>query len=162
MNFSYGLNIIYSGPPAKSWSLSMDITIAIVRDFLARSSKITVEDIQKMSTTKKLPIPSNLKRQKFTVPNEYRKLSGDKLAKLFTKKDEERIGWNWQKDRDTASPIKGEWLQSKGNPLDPCKESTILYLHGGAYYLGCYGIYRQFLGKLIKVDMHEQFHLHKG
>jgi acetyl esterase/lipase len=139
------------GPPAKSWSLSTDITIAVIRDFLDRSSKITVEDIQRISTTKKLPIPSNIKRRKFTVPNEFRKKAGDKLVKLLSKKDEHRIGWDWEKDRDTSPPIKGEWLQSKGNPLDPCKESTVLYLHGGAYYLGSYGIYRQFLSRLIKV-----------
>lgn len=71
---------------------------------------------------------------------------------LLTKKDQDRVGWDWEKDRETAPPIKGEWLQSKGNPLDPCKESTILYLHGGAYYLGCYGIYRQFLARLVKVS----------
>jgi acetyl esterase/lipase len=153
MSYLSNSNIIYSGPPAKSWTLSTDITIAIIRDFLARSSEITVEEIQKISTTKKLPVPSSIRRQKFTVPNIYRKIAGDKLAKQFTKKDEERIGWDWQKDRDTAPPIKGEWLQSKGNPLDPCKETTILYLHGGAYYLGCYGLYRQFLSKLVKVCM---------
>lgn len=118
-----------------------------------RSSKITVEDIQRISTTKKLPIPSGIHRRKFTVPNSYRKRAGDILKPLFTKKDEERIGWDWESDRDNAPPIKGEWFQLKGNPLDPCKESTVLYLHGGAYYLGCYGIYRQFLGRLIKVNI---------
>ncbi|KAL7322060.1 hypothetical protein PS15p_212148 [Mucor circinelloides] len=138
------------GPPAKSWSLSTDITIAVIRDFLDRSSKITVEEVQKISTTKKLPIPSNIKRRKFVVPNEYRKRAGDLIMPLLTKKDQQRIGWDWQKDRETAPPIKGEWLQTKGNPLDPCKESTVLYLHGGAYYLGCYGIYRQFLARLVK------------
>lgn len=144
------------GPPAKSWSLSTDITIAVIRNFLDRSSKITVEDIQKISTTKKLPVPSSLKRRKFQVPNEYRKRAGDLIAPLFTNKDIARVGWDWEKDRETAPPIKGEWLQAKGNPLDPCKESTILFLHGGAYYLGCYGIYRQFLGRLIKVYTHEK------
>ncbi|CEP13059.1 hypothetical protein [Parasitella parasitica] len=126
------------GPPAKSWSLSTDITIAVIRDFLTRSSKITVEDVQKLSTTKKLPIPSNVKRRKFVVPNEYRKRAGDLIAPLLSKKDQRRVGWDWEKDRETAPPIKGEWFQAKGNPLDPCKESTVLYLHGGAYYLGCY------------------------
>ncbi|KAI9480961.1 MAG: Alpha/Beta hydrolase protein [Benjaminiella poitrasii] len=139
------------GPPAKSWSLTTDITIAVIRDFLNRSSKITVEDIQRISSSKKLPIPSSIKRRKFTVPNEYRKRAGALIAKLFTKKDEERIGWNWEKDRENAPPIKGEWLQQKGNPLDPSKESTVLYLHGGAYYLGCYGMYRQFLCRIIKL-----------
>lgn len=69
----------------------------------------------------------------------------------MSQKEQQAIGWHWEKDRETASPIKGEWLQSKGDSTDPAKESTILYLHGGAYYLGCYGIYRQFLGKIIKV-----------
>ncbi|GAA5802782.1 Alpha/Beta hydrolase protein [Helicostylum pulchrum] len=138
------------GPPAKSWSLTADITIAVLRNFLSRSSKITVEDIQKLSTTKKLPVPSNIQSTKFTVPNQYRKRAGGILSRLFTKDDERCIGWDWEKDRDDAPPIKGEWLQSKGDPLNPSKESTILYLHGGAYYIGCYGIYRHFLSRIIK------------
>ena len=86
------------------------------------------------------------------MPNEYRKRAGDLIAPLLSAQDNARIGWNWEKDRETAPPIKGEWLQTKGNPLDLCKESTVLYLHGGAYYLGCYGIYRQILGQIIKVN----------
>lgn len=139
------------GPPVKSWSLSADITIAVIRNFLSRSNKITVENIQKITTTKKLPVPSGILSEKFTVPNEYRKTAGDTLKKVLTESDEKCIDWDWEKDRDTSPPIKGEWLQSKENPSDPCKESTILYLHGGAYYIGCYGMYRPVLGKLIKV-----------
>lgn len=86
------------------------------------------------------------------MPNHYRKRAGDILSRLFTKHDELCIGWDWEKDRDDAPPIKGEWLQSKGDPLNPSKESTILFLHGGAYYIGCYGIYRHFLSRIIKVN----------
>lgn len=92
-----------------------------------------------------------MQRRKFTVPNAYRKRAGDILRKsVFTKKDKDRISWDWEQDRESLPPIKGEWLQAKGNPLDPRKESTILYFHGGAYYLGCYGVYRQFLGRLVR------------
>ncbi|KAI8080791.1 Alpha/Beta hydrolase protein [Gilbertella persicaria] len=138
------------GPPAKSWTLATDVTIAIIRDFLQRSSRLTVEDLQKISTTKKLPVPQHLKRIKFTVPNSYRQRAGEMMTKQLSKMDQHYIAWNWEKDKDTAPPLKGEWLQAKGNPLEPSKESTILYLHGGAYYLACYGIYRQFLSKIIK------------
>ncbi|KAI8372357.1 Alpha/Beta hydrolase protein [Choanephora cucurbitarum] len=138
------------GPPAKSWTLTTELTIAVIRDFLQRSSKLKVEDVQKLSTNKKLPIPPNIKRTKFTVPNEYRKRAGDLISKQLSHSDQQRIAWNWEKDRENAAPIKGEWLQAKGNPLDPCKESTTFYLHGGAYYLACYGLYRQFLSKIIK------------
>lgn len=139
------------GPPAKTWSLAAHITIAVLRNFLNRSSKITVEEIQKLSTAKKLPIPFSISSKDFTVPNTYRKTAGDSLKKVLTQGDEKAIDWDWEKDRETSSPIKGEWLQSKGNIFDPRKESTILYLHGGAYYIGCYGLYRHFLCNLIKV-----------
>ncbi|KAI8995033.1 Alpha/Beta hydrolase protein [Pilobolus umbonatus] len=138
------------GPPLKSWNLSTDITINIIRDFLDRCRKITVEEIQRMSSSKKLPIPSNIHRRKFTVPYSYRERAGNHIAKLFCQSDERFIGWDWEASRKDAPPLNGEWLQQKGNPLDPSKESTILYLHGGAYYLGTYGIYRQFLSRIIK------------
>ncbi|KAI8380050.1 Alpha/Beta hydrolase protein [Blakeslea trispora] len=138
------------GPPAKSWNLTTELTIAVVRDFLQRSSKLKVEDLQKLSTAKKLPVPPNIKRTKFTVPNEYRKRAGELISKQLSHTDQQRIAWNWEKDRESALPIQGEWLQAKGNPVDGGKESTTFYLHGGAYYLACCGLYRQFLSKIIK------------
>ncbi|KAG1228570.1 hypothetical protein G6F68_007373 [Rhizopus microsporus] len=147
-NAIYGHYI--TGPAAKSWSLFSDITFNTVHSFINRSSSLTVEDVQRLSMAFKFPVSPFLKRTKFTVPNEYRKRAGDLLESLFSDEEQQRIGWDWRKERDTDTEITGEWLQRVGNPLDPCKESVVLYLHGGAYYLCNYEMYRPFLTKLIK------------
>lgn len=142
------------GPPAKSWSLPTELTITFLRDLLYRSSKITVEDIQRLSTNKSTPIPSSIRSRRFKVPNSYRAHAGKILSNIFSPLEKHQIGWDWQHNRDKTE-LKGEWLQEKGNPLDPRKENTLLYLHGGAYYIGCYGIYRQFLSRFISVAIYK-------
>lgn len=124
-----------------------------MRNLLTQTSKFTVEQVQKASSSRKLPIPSSISSKEFLVPKNYRIAAGNSLKKVLSQSDEKAIDWNWEADRLTSPPIKGEWLESKGNLLDPRKESTILYLHGGAYYLGSYGLYRQVLSNIIKVSI---------
>ncbi|KAI8142145.1 Alpha/Beta hydrolase protein [Fennellomyces sp. T-0311] len=137
------------GPPASSWSLSFDLTIAIISDFLKRSMSKTVEDIQRLSMIKAVPVPSDMKRTKLFIPNDYRVQAGNHLGCLLSPEDEHAIGWDWRRDKNGAKEIKGEWLQPK--KLDKPKR-TILYLHGGAYYLGSYGMYRTLLARLAKLS----------
>ncbi|KAG1219148.1 hypothetical protein G6F35_007730 [Rhizopus arrhizus] len=150
MNIS-AFSTIYSyyvtGPPAKSWSLLSDITFKGIHHFINKSSSLTVEDVQRLSTTLKPPVSFFLKQTKFTVPNEYRKRAGDTLERLFTKEEKKCIGWDWTKGRENETELKGEWLSMNKN-----RERVILYLHGGAYYLCNYQMYRPFLHKLIKAS----------
>ncbi|KAI7891866.1 Alpha/Beta hydrolase protein [Mucor mucedo] len=138
------------GPPAKTWTLTSHIIIAVLRNLLVHCNKFTVEEVQKASSSRKLPIPSNISSREFLVPKNYRDIAGNSLKKALSPADEKAIDWDWEKDRLTSPPINGEWLESKGDLLDPRKDSTILYLHGGAYYIGSYGLYRQFLSNIIK------------
>ncbi|KAI9494724.1 Alpha/Beta hydrolase protein [Zychaea mexicana] len=139
-----------TGPPAKSWSLTFDLAIAIVSDLLRRSSSKTVEDLQRLSTTKGAPVPSDMKRHKVLLPQDYRVRAGNHLGCLFTAQDEQAIGWDWKSDKKRVKELKGEWMQPKkvSSPL----KRTILYLHGGAYYLGSYGLYRNLLARLAKLS----------
>lgn len=141
--------IIIPGPPAKSWSLSFDLAIAVVADFLQRSTSKTVEELQAITTVKGIPIPSGINREKAWIPQEFRHKAGEVLEKLFSLEDEQAIGWDWRSDRDQVPQLRGEWLESRQGSKN--KERIILYLHGGAYYLGSYTMYRQFLSKLAKV-----------
>ncbi|KAI9270680.1 Alpha/Beta hydrolase protein [Phascolomyces articulosus] len=158
------------GPPAKSWSLTFDLAIAIISDLLKRSSSKTVEDLQRLSTIKGTPVPSDMKRRKVIVPNDYRVRAGNHLGCLFNAQDEHVIGWDWKNDKKRAKELKGEWMTPKkaiknddhgtsnvGNNNNksvlPLKNKrTIFYLHGGAYYLGSYGLYRNLSARLAKLS----------
>lgn len=142
--------VINPGPPAESWSLSFDLAIAIISDFLQRSTTKTVEELQSITTVKGIPIPAGINREKAWIPQEFRQKAGKQLEKLFSLKDERAIGWDWRSDRDQAPELRGEWLESRQQSSEK-KKRTILYLHGGAYYLCSYAMYRQFLSKLAKV-----------
>ncbi|CAO3678550.1 unnamed protein product [Rhizopus stolonifer] len=116
-----------------------------IHHFINKTSALTVEDVQKLSTTLKPPVSLFLNCTKFIVPREYRQRAGDMLENLFTQEEKQRIGWDWSHGRDEEPELKGEWLQN-GTPTD----SVVLYLHGGAYYMCNYQIYRPFLSKLIR------------
>lgn len=124
-----------------------DITFKGIHHFINKSSSLTVEDVQRLSTTLKPPVSFFLKQTKFTVPNEYRKRAGDTLEGLFTKEEKKCIGWDWTKGRENEAELEGEWLSMNKN-----RERVILYLHGGAYYTCNYQMYRPFLHKLIKAS----------
>ncbi|KAI9267420.1 Alpha/Beta hydrolase protein [Sporodiniella umbellata] len=143
--FSTIYNYYITGPPAKSWSLLSDITFKSVHHFIDKTSSLTVEDVQKLSTTLKPPVSPFLKRTKFVVPKEYRQRAGELLESMLTPDEKQRVGWDWNQKREEEPELKGEWLQN-GTPT----ESVVLYLHGGAYYICNYQMYRPFLSKLIK------------
>ncbi|KAI7849262.1 Alpha/Beta hydrolase protein [Circinella umbellata] len=166
------------GPPAKSWSLTFDLAVAILSDFLKRSSNKTVEDLQQLSTIKGAPVPSDMKRRKVFIPNDYRVRASNHLGCLFNAEDEELIGWDWKSDKKGANELKGEWMISKktinniknNDGIDindscgakktvlPLKNKrTIFYLHGGAYYLGSYTLYRSLLARLAKLSDSQTF-----
>ncbi|KAI9317036.1 Alpha/Beta hydrolase protein [Dichotomocladium elegans] len=142
------------GPPDASWSLSFDIAVAVMTDFLKRSSKKTVEDLQILTSGKGIAIPNEVKRTKIRIPQTYRIHAGQRLGCLLTAEEERIIGWDWRKDYKRVAEMKGEWLSPKegGKP-----KRTIYYLHGGGYYLGSFSMYRPLLAKLAKLSSAQTF-----
>ena len=132
-----------------------------------------MEDLQRLSTIKGAPVPSDMKRCKVFIPNDYRVRASNHLGCLFNALDEELIGWDWKSDKKGANELKGEWMIPKriissikidddigisGSGVKkatlPFKNKrTIFYLHGGAYYLGSYSLYRSLLARLAKVSL---------
>ncbi|KAG0177668.1 hypothetical protein DFQ28_009475 [Apophysomyces sp. BC1034] len=122
--------------------------IAVVRDFLERSSSKTVEDLQRLTSRKRISVPSYIKLIETDVPQAQRQRSQDVLSNLLTPADERLIGWAWRSDHHRAPELRGEWLSPRERRTN--NESTILYLHGGAYYLGASALYRGLLAKILK------------
>lgn len=110
-----------------------------------------MEDLQTLTTSKGLPVPSDMVREKVYVPQDFRLEAGQHLGALLTPEDELNIGWDWRSDYTRASELRGEWLYTKKNNKQQRPKRTIFYIHGGAYYLGSYKIYRQLSSKLAKV-----------
>ncbi|KAI8393859.1 Alpha/Beta hydrolase protein [Radiomyces spectabilis] len=146
------------GPPAASWSLTFHVLIALMRDIMKRSSKGTVENLQRLTRNYVTPLPFSISRSETTLPNDYRERAGDILKNLLTEDDNRRIGWDWSTDRTRVSELQGEWLTfsqsffDTDTSFDASRQPTILYLHGGAYYIGCYSLARQWLSRLIKLS----------
>ncbi|KAI9319135.1 hypothetical protein BX666DRAFT_1427947 [Dichotomocladium elegans] len=135
------------GPSAPSWSLMFEITIAVIRDFLKRSSKRTVEELQQISTAARAPLPLFMEHLQVSIPQAYRIRAGEQMERLLTEEDQFNIRWDWRNDHKCVSEMKGEWLypSTASRP-----ERTILFLHGGAYYLCSMRLYRQLNSKLAK------------
>ncbi|KAL0090363.1 Alpha/Beta hydrolase protein [Phycomyces blakesleeanus] len=136
------------GPPAKSWPLSYHLLIATIRDFLDRGCLSTVEQAQYLTNSIKNPIPSGFKETPAIIPSSYRTQAGDNLSQLLSLRDQRKIGWDWQSDRQNASSLEGEWMEKDGQ--DDQNSPVVYYLHGGAYYLCSFGMYRRFISDILK------------
>ncbi|KAI8881523.1 alpha/beta-hydrolase [Backusella circina FSU 941] len=133
------------GPAAKSWTLTEDLTLHFMREMLSRANNVAVEDFQKVTQIEERIKSVNIEQRPFSVPNDYRAKAGDILSRIFTPLENYQIGWDWELDRNQPE-VKGEWLQEKSSQSD----KTLLYLHGGGYYVACCEAYRPLLSDFIE------------
>ncbi|CAO3588315.1 unnamed protein product [Absidia cylindrospora] len=101
----------------------------------------TVEKIQRAVNNRTQPLSKHCTEIKFTIGTEWQEKGGAILEHALANNDNVA----WQDDRTTADPLKASWIQPTKTPIGP---KTLLYLHGGAYFLGTYKLYRPFLSKL--------------
>ncbi|KAI9032715.1 Alpha/Beta hydrolase protein [Phycomyces nitens] len=136
------------GPPAKSWTLPYHLLVSTIHDIVNRAHVLTVEQIQYLTTRRREPIPSGFKANIVSVPASYREQAGEKLSQILSLRDQRKIGWDWQSDRKDAPLLEGEWMEKDGpeNEDGP----VLYYLHGGAYYLCSFGMYRPLIPQIIK------------
>jgi acetyl esterase/lipase len=50
--------------------------------------------------------------------------------------DSTKLGWDWKNDPAAAEPLLGEWTEAKVKDHTYKEGRTVLYLHGGGYFLG--------------------------
>ncbi|KAG2181212.1 hypothetical protein INT43_008795 [Umbelopsis isabellina] len=138
------------GPPAKSWSLEFHLAIAFMRDLLARSKYQTVEHMQWITSQIDVPLPPFTTGKPIVVPAIYRSRAGSILENAIDRQHYHDIGWNWREDKDKALDLSGEWLNYDGITPENKNESVVLYVHGGAGYLGSATTHRLLTSSIAK------------
>ncbi|OZJ01578.1 hypothetical protein BZG36_05234, partial [Bifiguratus adelaidae] len=150
------------GPPAESWDLKFHLIMSVIKDFIARSSRNTIEQAQ-AATDRTTPLPFFVEDTPVVIDESFRKQAGDLLQPLL-EPYADAIGWDWRQDstRERYPSLAGEWQmvnkpkkeayiakkkedvkkdQAKKQVEAEIQSKTvpsdhvILYLHGGAYYL---------------------------
>ncbi|CAM0137437.1 unnamed protein product [Umbelopsis sp. WA50703] len=138
------------GPPANSWSIEFHLAIAFMRDLLARSKYQTVEHMQWLTSQIEVPLPPFITRKPIVVPAIYRSRAGAILGDAIDKQHYPNIGWNWQEDKDKTLDLSGEWLNDDTTLPENRNDSVILYVHGGAGYLGSAMTHRLLTSSIAK------------
>lgn len=113
--------------------------LKIVQSYLAGPSKLlTLKQVQKASVMRGLPLPKYCNSIPITIPLTYQEQGGKILETLFDEKVNRMIGWEWNKDRYNCNEeYKGIWIQPINNNDKETKRKTLLYFHGGGYFLVC-------------------------
>jgi acetyl esterase/lipase len=121
---------------------------------------LSQHQLQKISLRRTEPLPSTCLETHLLIPTKYREQGGQVLCKLFDLDDEAMIGWDWQADRykPTTSSLQGGWIRpiahqqhQQQQQQQQQQQRTLLYLHGGHYFLGTYKLYRGLLGDLASL-----------
>uniref|UniRef100_A0A1D1YLP9 AB hydrolase superfamily protein C4A8.06c n=2 Tax=Anthurium amnicola TaxID=1678845 RepID=A0A1D1YLP9_9ARAE len=121
-----------TGPPQPSWDLKFHLTMVMLKSLLADASSQTIEQIQKNSN-RPVSVPAGVMINEIKIDNKYRYEAQVHLEKIL-KPYEHVLDTEWKDLKDDG--IASEWVQV---PNDGWEEretrKTILYLHGGAYYM---------------------------
>ncbi|KAG0050323.1 hypothetical protein BGZ89_003880 [Linnemannia elongata] len=127
------------GPVKPSWSYRFSVTMALLRAFLAHLNEVPVSQSQIMSkmTDEKAPVNEGAIATEAIVPKEYRERAAEIMERLLSLQgiDTTKLGWDWKQDPAAAEPLMGEWTETKVKDDNYKEGRTILYLHGGGYFL---------------------------
>ena len=133
------------GPPQPSWDLKCHIINESIKSKMVSNTK-TIEEMQS-ATRKPVPVSSNNIINESNIDNKYRLEAQAHLEKLL--KPYEHVLNNEWKDLKEGG-IASEWVQVPNDEWETRK--TILYFHGGAYYLFSKESHRMVTQKLAKQD----------
>ncbi|KAF9174828.1 hypothetical protein BGX21_009125 [Mortierella sp. AD011] len=128
-----------SGPPKPSWTYQFSITMAMIKSFASSLDHFSLKQSQVMSrgNDKYFPIHAGADSSESNVPNSYRDKAAVYVDRLL--KDQEidstLLGWDWAHDPRAEKPLKGEWTETKAKDGKFSEGRTVLYLHGGGYFL---------------------------
>lgn len=123
-----------------------------MRDLLARSKYQTVEHMQWLTSQIDVPLPPFTTSKPIAVPAKYRSEAGSILEDAIDRQHYHDIGWNWREDKDKALDLSGEWLNYDGTLPENKNDSVVLYVHGGAGYLGSATTHRLLTSSIAKVQ----------
>ncbi|KAF8945872.1 hypothetical protein BGZ47_001831 [Haplosporangium gracile] len=127
------------GPAKPSWSYRFSVTMALLRAFIAHLNEVPVSQSQIMSrmTDEKAPVNEGAIATEAVVLKHYREKAAEIMERLLSLQgiDSSKLGWDWKNDPAAAEPLLGEWTETKVKGDNYKDGRTILYLHGGGYFL---------------------------
>ncbi|KAF9945716.1 hypothetical protein BGZ65_010454 [Modicella reniformis] len=128
-----------SGPPKPSWSYKFNIIMALVKAFAGHMDDHPLKQTQAMSqlSDKYAPVHSGANASESIVPNNYRDKAATYVETLLQDQgiDSTKLGWDWKNDPRAEKALKGEWTETKIKDDKFAEGRTVLYLHGGGYFL---------------------------
>ena len=130
----------YSYGPAKpSWPYRLSITVALLQSFVAHLNDVPVRESQNLSriSEEHAPIDPGAIATEATVPKHYRDKAAEHLDHILGLQgiDAAKLGWDWKNDPRAEDPLLGEWTEAKDKDEKHSAGRTVLYLHGGGYFL---------------------------
>ncbi|RHZ80655.1 hypothetical protein Glove_134g47 [Diversispora epigaea] len=154
------LNTVYkhfkNEVPDSNWDLKLHLGIIMLKSFLERSKHKTIEKQQKSLGKAYLPSGLSTLITKATIPETCRSQAEDIMAGLLSGQ-EEKVGWRWKEDPMKQNPLKGEWVESKTRKKFTNADRVILFIHGGAYFMGSAAQHRFLIQKVAKAGAARAF-----
>lgn len=113
--------------------------MAMIQAFASHMNDVPLKQFQAMSrlNDKYAPVHPGANASETIIPNSYRDKSAVYIDQLLTKEgiDAANLGWDWKSDPRAEDPLKGEWTETKIKDGSFQEGRTVLYLHGGGYFL---------------------------
>jgi acetyl esterase/lipase len=126
------INHYLNGPPRPSWDLKFHLTWAMFKSIYENTSAKTIEQMQ-IDSFCTAPVPAGMMINEFKINNNYRYEAQVHLEKIL-KPYEHVLDTEWKNLKDDG--INTEWVQVPNDGWEKKEiRKTILYLHGGGYYL---------------------------
>ncbi|CAG8707232.1 12216_t:CDS:2, partial [Funneliformis mosseae] len=132
MLISTTINHYRKGPPQPSWDLKFHLVFALIKSNIGDFNNLTIEQAQQDSKRHAPLLPDTITNES-KVDNKYRHESQIHLERIL-KPYEHVLDTEWKDLKDDG--ITAEWVQIRDDGWEKREvRKTILYLHGGAYYL---------------------------
>ncbi|PKK61364.1 hypothetical protein RhiirC2_816866 [Rhizophagus irregularis] len=146
-NISLRIKHYLIGPPKPSWDLKFHQIWAMIKSMSENASTMTIEQMQSVSFQPD-PTPAGVMINEFKINNKYKHEAQVHLNKIL-KPYEHVLDPEWKNLKDGG--INAEWVHVSNDGWEKREiRKTILYFHGGAYYLCNKDSYRNVTGSLSK------------
>ncbi|RGB25700.1 Alpha/Beta hydrolase protein [Rhizophagus diaphanus] len=128
-----------NGPPKPSWNLKNHLAMIMIKSMLEDTESQTIEEMQ-IASARHVPVLAGMMANEIKINNKYRYEAQAHLEKIL-KPYEHVLDTEWKDLKEDG--IISEWVQVPNDEWEKREiRKTILYLHGGAYYLCSKGSHR--------------------
>ncbi|KAG0289048.1 hypothetical protein BGZ98_004010 [Dissophora globulifera] len=142
------------GPPKPSWTIKFSLTVALMRSFVTHLNHIPVKQSQTLSriSDEEAPVRPGAVASAISIAKSYRDKAAEHMERLLNLKgiDAAKLGWDWKNDPVAQEPMVCEWTEMAIKDSNHADGRTILYLHGGGYFLGSIQTHRWASAKMAR------------